>query len=77
MGKLLLTPLVVRDRQYTFREDPIPEAAGNADLQPPLLEKLSCFIDVLQLSGSYELAHRLWVGFTLTAGRINVTVAWF
>ena len=73
---IMLAPLVVRDREYPFREDLIPDASGNVDPQLPMLAKVSCLTDVLQLGGSYELVEKLWERFVLTAGQINVTVAW-
>ena len=60
--KILLAPLVVRDREHPFREDLIPSASGNVDPQLPMLEKVSCFIDALRLGGSYELARQKTVG---------------
>ena len=72
----MLTPFVFRDREYPFREDLIPDASGNVDAQLPMLAKVSCLIDALQLGGSYELVKKLWERFVLTASRINVTVAW-
>ena len=74
--RILLVPLVVRDREYPFREDLIPDASGNVDRQLPLLAKVSCLTDVLQLGGSYELVEKLWERFVLTASQINVTVVW-
>ena len=73
----MLAPLVlVRDREYSFREALIPDAYGNVDPQLPMLTKVSCLIDALQLGGSYELVEKLWERFVLTASRIKVTVAW-
>ena len=74
--KILRRPLVVRDREYPFREDLIPDASGNTDPQLPVLAKVSSLVDVLQLGGSYELVERLWERFVLTASRVNVSVAW-
>ena len=74
--RIMLAPLVVRDREYPFREDLIPDASGNVDPQLPMLAKVSCLIDALQLGGIYELVEKLWEGFVLTASQINVTVAW-
>ena len=45
--KIMLAPLVVRDREYPFREDLIPDASGNVDPQLPMLAKVSCLIDAL------------------------------
>ena len=74
--KILRAPLVVRDREYPFREDLIPDASGNTDSQLPVLAKVSSLVDVLQLGGSYELVERLWERFVLTASRVNVSVTW-
>ena len=74
--KIMLAPLVVRDREYTFRDDLIPDASGNVDPQLPMLAKFSCLVDALQLGGSYELVEKLWERLVLTASQINVTVAW-
>ena len=74
--KILLAPLVVRDREYPFREDLIPDALGNVDPQLLMLAKVSCLIDALQFGESYELVEKLWERFVLRASRINVTVAW-
>ena len=74
--KILRAPLVVRDREYPFREDLIPDASGNTHPQLLVLAKVSSFVDVLQLGGSYELVERLWERFVLTASRVNVRVTW-
>ena len=74
--KILRAPLVVRDKEYPYREDLIPDASGNTDPQLPVLAKVSSLVDVLQLGGSYELVERLWERFVLTASRVNVSVAW-
>ena len=74
--RIMLAPLVVRDREYPFREYLIPDASGNVDPQLPTLAKVSCLIDALQLGGSYELVEKLWERIVLTASQINVTVAW-
>ena len=74
--KILRAPLVVRDREYPYREDLIPDASGNTDPQLSVLAKVSSLVDVLQLGGSYELVERLWERFVLTASRVNVSVTW-
>ena len=74
--KFMHAPLVNRDREYPFREDLISDASGNVDPQLPMLAKVSCLINALQLGGSYELVEKLWERFVLTASRNNVTVAW-
>ena len=74
--KIMLAPLVVRDREYPFWEDLIPDISGNVDPQLPMLAKVSCLIDALRLGGSCELVEKLWERFVLIASRINVTVAW-
>ena len=58
--KILRARLVVRDREYPFREDLIPDASGNTDPQLSVLAKVTSLVDVLQLGGSYELVERLW-----------------
>ena len=74
--KILQASLVVRDREYPFREDLIPDASGNTNPQLPVLAKVSSLVDVLQLGGSYELVERLWERFVLTASWVNVSVTW-
>ena len=74
--KIMLAPLAVRDREYPFREDLNPDASRNVDPQLPVLAKVLCLVDALQLGGSYELVEKIWERFVLTASRINVTVAW-
>ena len=76
--KIMLAPVVVRDREHIFREDLIPDASGNGDPQLPMLmlAKVLCFIDALQLGVSYDLVEKLWERFVLTASRINATVPW-
>ena len=73
---IMLALLVVRDREYPFREDLIPDASGSVDPQLPLLAKVSCLIDALQLGESYDFVERLWRRLVLTVSRINVTVTW-
>ena len=51
-GKILRAALIVRDRDYPFREDLIPDASGNSDPQRPVLAKVPSRVDVLQLGGS-------------------------
>ena len=75
--KIMLAPLVVRDREYPFREDLIQNASGNVDPHLPMMAKVLCSIDALQLSGSYKVILKLWELLVLTASWINVTVAWF
>ena len=74
--KILPAPLVVRDREYPFREDLIPDASGNTDPQLPVLATVSSLVDVLQMGESYELVERLWERFVFTASRVTVSVAW-
>ena len=50
--RIMIAPLVVRDREYPFREDLIPDASGNVYPQLPMLAKVLCLIDALQLGGS-------------------------
>ena len=74
--KILRAPLVVRDKEYPFRKDLIPDASGNTDPQLPVLAQVSSLVDVHQLGGSYELVERLWERFVLTASRVNVSLTW-
>ena len=74
--KVLRAPFVVQDREYPFRKELIPDASGNVDQELPMLGKVSCLIDTVQLGGSYELEQKLWERFVLTTSRINVTIAW-
>ena len=74
--KILRVLLIVREREYPFREDLTPDASGNANPQLLVLDKVSSPVDVLQLGGSYELVERLCEHFVLTASRVNVSVAW-
>ena len=74
--KILRAPWVVRDREYPFREDFIPDALGNTDPQLLVLAKVSSLVGVFQLGGSYELVERLWELFVLLASRVNVSVGW-
>ena len=53
--KIWLDPSVVRDREYPFREDLVPDASQNTDPQLPVLAKVSSLVDVLQLGWSYKL----------------------
>ena len=57
--KILRAPLVVRDREYPFREGLFRDASGNTDPQLLVLANVSSLVDVLQLGGSYELIERL------------------
>ena len=47
--KIMLAPLVVRDRGCPSREDLFPDASGNVDPQLPMLAKVSSLIDAFQL----------------------------
>ena len=50
--KFMLAHLVVRDRENNFREALFPDASGNVDPQLPMLPKVSCLVDALQLGGA-------------------------
>ena len=69
-------PLVVRDRGYPFSEDVIVDETGAVDPNLGLMAKVSSLIEVLRLSGRYELVYQLWTQFTLSAVRVNVDVTW-
>ena len=53
-------PLVIRDREYPFAEGLIVDNSGAPDATLPVLAKVSSLIEVLRLSGPYELVHQLW-----------------
>ena len=74
-GKILRAPLVVRDKEYPFSEDVIVDETM-VDPNFRVMAKVSSFIEVLRLGGSYELVYRLWAQFTLSAVRVNVDVTW-
>ena len=74
--KIVKAPLVVRDREYPFFEDVIVDETGAVDPILAVMAKVSSFIEVLRLGGSYELVYRLWAQFTLSAVRVNVDVTW-
>ena len=74
--RIMGAPLVVRDREYPFCEDVIVDDTGAVDPNLGVMAKVSFFIEVLRLGGSYELVYRLWAQFTLSAVRVNVDVTW-
>ena len=74
--KIMRAPLVVRDREYPFSEDVIVDETGAVDPNLGVMAKVSSLIEMLRLGGSYELVHRLWALFTLSAIRVNVDVTW-
>ena len=74
--KIQKGPLVVRDREHPFAEDLISDEAGVIDPQLPVLSKVSCLVDALNMRGSYGLIEKLWVQFVATAGPVNREVAW-
>ena len=74
--KIMRAPLVVRDREYPFPEDVIVDKTGAVDPNLGVMAKVSSFIEVLRLVGSYELVYRLWAQFTLSAVRVNMDVTW-
>ena len=74
--KIKRSPLVVGDREHPFAEDLITDEAGVVVPQLPLLAKVSCLLDALELGGSYELVEKLWAQFVLTAGPVKTEVAW-
>ena len=76
MESILRGPLVIRDREYRFAEDPFVYDFGAPDATLLVLAKVSPLIEVLRLGGSYELVHQLWSQFTLTASGVNIDVTW-
>ena len=75
-GNMRMGPLVMRDCEHPFAEDLITNQAGVVDPQLPVLTNASCLMDALKMGGSYELFQMLWVPFVLTAGRVNIEIAW-
>ena len=71
-ARILLTPVVWRDREYPFCEDLITDDAGVADPQLSILAKVSSLLDVLRLGRSYELVEQLWAHFSLTTSCVNI-----
>ena len=74
--KIMRAHLVVRDREYPFSEDVIVDETGAVDPNLEVMAMVSSLIEVLRLSGSYELVYRLWAQFTLSAVRVNVDFTW-
>ena len=74
--KIMRAPLVVRDREYPLSEDVIVVETGAVDPNLGVMAKVSSLIEVLRLSGSYELVYRLWAQFTLSAVRVKLDVTW-
>ena len=73
---ILRGPPIIRDREYLFAEDLIVDDSGAPDAKLPVLARVSSLFEVMPLGGSYELVHRLWSQFTLTASRVNIDVTW-
>ena len=74
--KIQKGPLVLRDREHPFAEDLISDEVGVVDPQLPVLTKVSCLVDALDMGGSYGLIEKLWAQFVLTAGPVSQEVAW-
>ena len=74
--KIMRAPFLVRDGNYPFTEDVIVDNTGAVDPILGISAKVSSFIEVLRLGGSYELVFQLWAQFTLSAVRVNVDVTW-
>ena len=74
--KIRKGPLVLRDRGHPFAEDLITDESGVLDPHLPVLTKVSCLVDALKMGGSYVLIEKLWAQFVLTAGPVNMGVAW-
>ena len=71
---ILITPVVIRDREYLFSKDIDVEGSGTVDVCFAVLVKVSSLVEALCLGGSYELVHQLWSQITLTSGQMNVDV---
>ena len=76
MEKIKKGPLVVRDREHPLAEDLTTDEASVVEPQLPVLTKVACLVDALRMGGSYELIEKLWAHFVLTAGPVNIEVAW-
>ena len=74
--RIMMAPLVVRDREYPFAEDVTVDESGAVDPNLGVMAKVSSLIELLRLGGSYQLVYRLWAQFTLSAVRVNVDVTW-
>ena len=74
--KIQKGPLVVRDREHPFAEALISDEAGVVGPQLPVLTKVSCLVDALQMGGSYGFIEKLWAPVVLSAGPVNREVAW-
>ena len=74
--RILRAPLANRDREYLFSEDIIVDETGAADANLGFKAKISSLIEVLPLSGSYELVYQLWAQFTPSTVPVNVIVTW-
>ena len=69
-------PLVVRDRELPFPEYVTIDETCAVDSNLGIMAKVSSLIDVLLLVGSYEMEHKLWPQFTLSAVPVNMDVTW-
>ena len=69
--KIKKGPFVIRDREHPFAEDLITDEAGVIEPQLPVLAKVLCLVDAMNMGGSYRLVEKLWVQFMLTAGLVN------
>ena len=74
--KIVRASLVVRDREYPFSEEVNVDETGAVDPNLGVIAKVSSLIEVLRLSGSYELVYLLWAQFNLSAFRVNWDVTW-
>ena len=63
--------LVVRDREHPFAEDLITDEAGVIDPQLPVLARVSCLVDAMNMGGIYGLVEKLWAQFVLTPEPVN------
>ena len=67
--------LVVRDREHPLAEDLITDKVVVVDPQLPVLTKVSCLVDALNMGGSFGLFEKLWAQFVLTVGPVSTEVA--
>ena len=63
--------------RVNIAEDLFVDESGAPDATLPVLAKVLSLIEVLRLTGFYELVYQLWSQFTLTASRMNTDAKWF
>ena len=66
--RILISPMLVRDGEYSFSQDIVVDSTGRVEISLPILGKLSSLLKSLRLGGSFDLAHQLWAHFSLISG---------